>query len=550
MEAAALARCLGAEVERVPVSSSKGQIGHTLAAAGAIEAAITAMAIARGVLPPTVGLEELDPGVPRSSHVLTAPRRRAVRAAISNSFGFGGTDTVLVFAEPERVPGARRTAAVARASWSPAAATVGPLGVLGARGDARATSSPGRAPRRGAARDPVRASTSTSARARRLDRAGRLATVAIAAALARRRASRSTRRRGARVGAIVGAAFGSVDGVDGVHAARLRQGREVREPGRLSRTSCPRRRSGTRRSTSACAGRCSPPRDLDATAESAVVTAVELLAAGEGDAIVAGSVEEASADGRALPRPGLLRRHRSRAAQRGRRRGRCSRRRSTRRGARRARARARRVVGVVARRRTPRRSPRRPAARRRRGRSSARDDARVDARARGLALGGRAAARASRARAGDHEGAGGFALRRRRWRALARGRAPTSALVLGVGAGSRATRSLLVRRRRAPHEARRGSARLALASRRSPLARAVAPARRAPRRVRAAATPLAPPTLGRVARGARAARGARGARRRAPRTLRIVARAARAVHRPRAPGARRGRRRAAATRSG
>ena len=49
METAALRRCLGAEVERVPVSSSKGQIGHTLAAAGAIEAAITAMAIARGV---------------------------------------------------------------------------------------------------------------------------------------------------------------------------------------------------------------------------------------------------------------------------------------------------------------------------------------------------------------------------------------------------------------------------------------------------------------------------------------------------------------------
>jgi 3-oxoacyl-[acyl-carrier-protein] synthase II len=61
MESAALRRCLGPEIGRVPVSSSKGQIGHTLAACGAIEAAITAMAIVRGALPPTAGLEEIDP---------------------------------------------------------------------------------------------------------------------------------------------------------------------------------------------------------------------------------------------------------------------------------------------------------------------------------------------------------------------------------------------------------------------------------------------------------------------------------------------------------
>ena len=79
MEAAALRRCLGAEVERVPVSSSKGQIGHTLAAAGAIEAAITAMAIARGALPPTVGLEEVDPACSPRPRDGGAARRASAR---------------------------------------------------------------------------------------------------------------------------------------------------------------------------------------------------------------------------------------------------------------------------------------------------------------------------------------------------------------------------------------------------------------------------------------------------------------------------------------
>ncbi len=60
MEAAALARALGDEVRRVPVSSSKAQIGHTLGAAGAIEAVITALVVARRTLVPTAGLDEPD----------------------------------------------------------------------------------------------------------------------------------------------------------------------------------------------------------------------------------------------------------------------------------------------------------------------------------------------------------------------------------------------------------------------------------------------------------------------------------------------------------
>ncbi len=176
MEAAAIRAALGAEADRVFVSSSKGQIGHTLAAAGAIEAAITAMTITRGELPPTAGLEEIDPECPLL-HLKTSHRGR-VRAAASNSFGFGGTDTTLVFAEPERFAehtvGRRRVVVTGGAS-------VGPLGVLGSAGTT-AYAEPGPP-----ASDPPLAIAFAEhldiARARRIDRGGRLVTVLLQRAL-------------------------------------------------------------------------------------------------------------------------------------------------------------------------------------------------------------------------------------------------------------------------------------------------------------------------------------------------------------------------------
>lgn len=105
MESKAIARVLGDDARRVPVSSAKGQIGHTLAAAGAIETVITALAIAHGVVPPTGGLEEPDPECPLV-HV-TKSEARPIRAAITSSFGFGGMDTVLVLGGADRVAPAR-----------------------------------------------------------------------------------------------------------------------------------------------------------------------------------------------------------------------------------------------------------------------------------------------------------------------------------------------------------------------------------------------------------------------------------------------------------
>lgn len=81
--------------DRVPCSSTKGATGHTLGAAGAVEAVICAMALTDGHLPGSPGTTELDPTIPirYQNHSSTAPLHRA----LSNSFGFGGSNCSLIF---------------------------------------------------------------------------------------------------------------------------------------------------------------------------------------------------------------------------------------------------------------------------------------------------------------------------------------------------------------------------------------------------------------------------------------------------------------------
>ena len=98
MEAVALARVFGAG--RVPVNSIKGAIGHTLGAAGALEAVLCVETLARGVIPPTAALETVDPVCAVLDLVHGAPRRHAVGAAVSTSSGFAGTNAALVFTHP------------------------------------------------------------------------------------------------------------------------------------------------------------------------------------------------------------------------------------------------------------------------------------------------------------------------------------------------------------------------------------------------------------------------------------------------------------------
>jgi 3-oxoacyl-[acyl-carrier-protein] synthase-1 len=80
---------------RVPVNSTKGMTGHTLGAAGAVEALISILAVSDGMIPASPGTRDLDPGLRARYEVAGGPRE--VRRAMSNSFGFGGSNCSLVF---------------------------------------------------------------------------------------------------------------------------------------------------------------------------------------------------------------------------------------------------------------------------------------------------------------------------------------------------------------------------------------------------------------------------------------------------------------------
>jgi 3-oxoacyl-[acyl-carrier-protein] synthase II len=90
----------GERMARLPISSNKSMIGHTLTAAGAVEAVISLMTIAHSRIPPTINHREPDPNIPLDV-VPNVARDASVTKVISNSFGFGGQNTCLVFtAEP------------------------------------------------------------------------------------------------------------------------------------------------------------------------------------------------------------------------------------------------------------------------------------------------------------------------------------------------------------------------------------------------------------------------------------------------------------------
>jgi 3-oxoacyl-[acyl-carrier-protein] synthase II len=95
----AVKRLFGAAAENVSMSSTKSSIGHLLGAAGAVEAIFSILAIRDNVVPPTLNLENPSDGLTGIDLVPLQPRERKVRAALSNSFGFGGTNASLVLAE-------------------------------------------------------------------------------------------------------------------------------------------------------------------------------------------------------------------------------------------------------------------------------------------------------------------------------------------------------------------------------------------------------------------------------------------------------------------
>lgn len=96
IETLAIKNAFGVEAKRVPVSSTKSQMGHLLGAAGAVEAAVSVLAISHGKIPATINLEKPDPQCDLD-YVGEGPRDAKLRIVLSNSFGFGGQNACLVF---------------------------------------------------------------------------------------------------------------------------------------------------------------------------------------------------------------------------------------------------------------------------------------------------------------------------------------------------------------------------------------------------------------------------------------------------------------------
>jgi len=95
-ETLAIKRVFGDHAYRIPVSSIKSMIGHTLGAAGAIEAAATVLTLKHGIVPPTINYEFPDPDCDLD-YVPNKAREVTIQLALNNSFGFGGTNATTVF---------------------------------------------------------------------------------------------------------------------------------------------------------------------------------------------------------------------------------------------------------------------------------------------------------------------------------------------------------------------------------------------------------------------------------------------------------------------
>jgi 3-oxoacyl-[acyl-carrier-protein] synthase II len=95
MEYVGVSAIFGERLSSLPISSNKSMVGHTLSAAGAVEAVFTLLTLAHQRIPPTINYKIPDPAIPLDV-VPNAARDARVRHAISNSFGFGGQNVSLV----------------------------------------------------------------------------------------------------------------------------------------------------------------------------------------------------------------------------------------------------------------------------------------------------------------------------------------------------------------------------------------------------------------------------------------------------------------------
>ncbi|MEE4304569.1 MAG: beta-ketoacyl-ACP synthase II [Wenzhouxiangella sp.] len=95
-ECSAVRACFGDHAGELMMSSTKSMTGHLLGAAGGVEAIFTALALKDGIIPPTINLDEVDPECRDIDLVPNEAREKPIRVALSNSFGFGGTNGTLL----------------------------------------------------------------------------------------------------------------------------------------------------------------------------------------------------------------------------------------------------------------------------------------------------------------------------------------------------------------------------------------------------------------------------------------------------------------------
>ncbi len=277
MEARALERVFGADVSRVWVSSSKAQVGHTLGAAGAIEAAFTALALKRGVLPPNVGLEQAEVAALR--FVRESKQRAQLRAALSSSFGFGGACAVLAFESATAEPRELAPIAPEKIVIS-GAASFGPRGLLGGKESAGYFSES--ASESTAPSDPL--TLLDADRSRRFGRASALVTATAERALL------DSARGAAGTGLIVGSAFGDVERSVKFLQKLFAQGPKVASPAEFPQLVAS-TGSGNASIYLGLTGPCISVSEFATSGEAAVAVAISLLELGLASGILAGSAE-------------------------------------------------------------------------------------------------------------------------------------------------------------------------------------------------------------------------------------------------------------------
>jgi 3-oxoacyl-[acyl-carrier-protein] synthase II len=101
IELGAVKRVLGDDLGGASMSSTKSAIGHLLGGAGAVEAVFCILAIRDQIVPPTLNLDNPDEGTEGADLVPHQAKKRQVRAALNNSFGFGGTNASLIMKQVE-----------------------------------------------------------------------------------------------------------------------------------------------------------------------------------------------------------------------------------------------------------------------------------------------------------------------------------------------------------------------------------------------------------------------------------------------------------------